>query len=128
MSDTPRTGDALESILREKRELSEDTAPRVLVQLCRTLERENAAMREQIEHLGKANSMLHLEIVDAHAETAKETRRADAMREAIKEADGALRKCLNYMLILPMSGSDAECEAMDDSHHALSKLQPFLKP
>ena len=51
-----------------------------------------------------------------------------ALREAIKEADGALRKCLNYMLILPMSGSDAECEAMDDSHHALSKLQPFLNP
>lgn len=51
-----------------------------------------------------------------------------AMREAIGEADGALRKCLNYMLRLPLSGSDAECEAMDDAHHALSKLQPFLKP
>ena len=46
-----------------------------------------------------------------------------AMREAIREADGALRKCLNYMLRLPLSGSDAECEAMDDAHHALSKLQ-----
>lgn len=61
--------------------------------IVRTLERESTAMREQIEHLGKANSMLHLDLVDAHAETAKETRRADkaevenaALREAIKEA------------------------------------------
>jgi hypothetical protein len=48
MTPTPRTGDALESILREKGELSEDTAPAVLVKLCRQLERENAAMREAI--------------------------------------------------------------------------------
>ena len=96
---------------------------------------ENAAMREQIEHLGKANSMLHLDLVDAHAETAKETRRADkaevenaAMREAIRDSDSALRKCLNYMLRLPLSGSVAECEAMDDAHHALRKIKPFLKP
>lgn len=53
-------------------------------------------------------------------------RDASAMREAIKDSDAALRKCLNYMLRLPMSGSDAECEAMDDAHHALTKLQPFL--
>lgn len=51
-----------------------------------------------------------------------------AMREAIRDSDASLRKCLNYMLRLPLSGSDAECEAMDDAHHALSKLQPFLKP
>ena len=51
-----------------------------------------------------------------------------AMREAIRDSDAALRKCLNYMLRLPMSGSDAECEVMDDAHHALSKLQPFLNP
>ena len=48
--------------------------------------------------------------------------------EAARDADAALRKCLNYMLRLPLSGSDAECEAMDDAHHALRKLQPFLKP
>ena len=50
-----------------------------------------------------------------------------AMREALKDSDAALRKCLNYMLRLPMSGSDAECEAMDDAHHALRKLQPLLQ-
>jgi hypothetical protein len=51
-----------------------------------------------------------------------------AMREAIRDSDAALRKCLNYILRLPLSGSDAECEAMDDAHHALRKIQPFLKP
>jgi hypothetical protein len=50
-----------------------------------------------------------------------------AMREAIRDSDASLRKCLNYMLRLPLSGSDAECEAVDDAHHALAKLQPFLK-
>ena len=54
MTPTPRTGDALESILREKGELSEDTAPAVLVKLCRQLERENAAMREAIREAHEA--------------------------------------------------------------------------
>jgi hypothetical protein len=54
MTPTPRTGDALESILREKGELSEDTAPAVLVKLCRQLERENAAMREAIREAYEA--------------------------------------------------------------------------
>lgn len=49
-----------------------------------------------------------------------------AMREAIKEAHGAISQCLKYILKLPLSGSDAECEVMDDAHHALRKLQPFL--
>ena len=51
-----------------------------------------------------------------------------AMREAIRDSDAALRKCLNYMLGIPISGSEAECEAMDDAHHALRKTKPFLKP
>ena len=51
---------------------------------------------------------------------------ADSMRDAIKEAHGAISQCLKYMLKLPLSGSDAECEVMDDAHHALRKLQPFL--
>jgi hypothetical protein len=50
-----------------------------------------------------------------------------AMREAIKDAHYALGGCLKYILSLPLSGSDAECETMDDAHHALRKLQPFLK-
>ena len=49
-----------------------------------------------------------------------------AMRGAIREARAALGGCLKYILRLPLSGSDAECETMDDAHHALRKLQPFL--
>lgn len=48
------------------------------------------------------------------------------MREAVKDADAALRGCLKYMLGLPMPGSDLECEVVDDAHHALAKLKPFL--
>ena len=49
-----------------------------------------------------------------------------AMREAIKDAHGAISQCLKYILKLPLSGSDAECEVMDDAHHALRKLKPFI--
>ena len=54
-------------------------------------------------------------------------RTIEAMREAIKEAHAAIGGCLKYILRLPLSGSDAECETMDDAHHALRKLKPFLK-
>ncbi len=87
MSDTPRTD------LEEATQTQRFGVYMVKANFARTLERESTAMREQIEHLGKANSMLHLDLVDAHAETAKETRLADkaevenaALREAIKEA------------------------------------------
>lgn len=68
-----------------------------------------------------------VELALTYAFTRTLERENTAMREAIKDSDAALRKCLNYMLRLPMSGSDAECEAMDDAHHALAKLQPFIQ-
>jgi len=117
VSDTPRT-DFEESIQTQR-----FGGYMVKAEFARSLERENAAMREQIEHLGKANSMLHLDLVDAHAETAKETRRADkaevenaAMREAIREAYDALAN---------VSTTFGRTPAQDA---ALTKLQPFLKP
>ena len=53
-------------------------------------------------------------------------RQLEAMREAVKDAHGAISQCLKYILKLPLSGSDAERWAMDDAHHAIRKLQPFL--
>lgn len=50
----------------------------------------------------------------------------EAMRAAIMEAHTALGGCLKYILRLPLSGSDSECETMDDAHHALRKLKHFL--
>lgn len=50
----------------------------------------------------------------------------EAMRAAIMEAHTALGGCLKYILRLPLSGSDSECETMDDGHHALRKLKHFL--
>lgn len=99
-----------------------------------TLERENATMREQIEHLGKANSMLNLDLVDAHAETAKETKRADkleagnaAMREVLREAHESID-----MLITAASGgmqpANGRLTAIKNGNAILTKLQPFLKP
>ena len=50
-----------------------------------------------------------------------------AMREAIREAHTALDGCLKYMLGVSVCNLDLECETMDDAHHALAKLQPFIK-
>jgi formylmethanofuran dehydrogenase subunit E len=54
-------------------------------------------------------------------------RTIEAMREAIKDAHAAIGGCLKYILRLPLSGSDAECETADDAHHAMRRLKPFLK-
>ncbi len=123
VSDTPKT-DFEESIQTQR-----FGGYMVKAEFARSLERENAAMREQIEHLGKANSMLHLDLVDAHAETAKETKRADkleaetaAMREAIREAHEAGRACEDT---LEEAGWPDCAQRLSDS---LSKFQPFLKP
>jgi ElaB/YqjD/DUF883 family membrane-anchored ribosome-binding protein len=47
MSDTPETIQALDAILREHGELHEDTAPAILVRLCKKLERELNAAKAQ---------------------------------------------------------------------------------
>lgn len=142
MSDTPRT-DFEESIQTQRFGVY-----MVKANFARTLERENAAMREQIEHLGKANSMLHLDLVDSHAETAKETRRAD--KAEVENA--ALREAIRVSLIraytagyqhgheatvegefIPVHSSDETEFHAENIHHlmhdgSLPELQPFLKP
>lgn len=50
-----------------------------------------------------------------------------AMREAIREAHTALDGCLKYMLGVSVCNLDLECETMDDAHHALAKLKPFIQ-
>jgi len=52
---------------------------------------------------------------------------------AIKDADSALRKCLNHLLMQPTfarnsSDIEREAETMESVHVALTKLQPLLKP
>lgn len=56
-----------------------------------------------------------------------------AIREAIMDADLALRKCLNHLLMQPIfarnsSDIEREAETMESVHVALGKLQPLLKP
>lgn len=107
-----------------------------------------------LKQAGAANARLHLEAVDAAAENATLRNQLDrictqgfddqdtiggepaddyvlrqlaAMREAIREAHAALDGCLKYMLGVSVCNLDLECETMDDAHHALAKLQPFLK-
>lgn len=65
--------------------------------------------------------------VNACAGVADPEKEIATMREAIREANAALGGCLKYILKLPLSGSDSECETMDDAHDALRKLQPFIK-
>lgn len=63
---------------------------------------------------------------DPAAEIARLRGENEAMRAAIRESHAALGGCLKYILRLPLSGSVSECETMDDAHHALRKLKPFL--
>ncbi len=70
---------------------------------------------------------LRAEVAVSNGERDHYRRENAEMRESIKEAHAALGKCLKYILRLPLSGSDDECETMDDAHHALRKLKPFLK-
>lgn len=65
--------------------------------------------------------------VSACAGMADPAKEIAAMREAIREAHTALDGCLKYMLGVSVCNLDLECETMDDAHHALAKLQPFLK-
>ena len=53
-TDTPETGNVLESILRDKGELCEDTAPFALVRLCRKLERRAIAAEARVKELEAA--------------------------------------------------------------------------
>jgi hypothetical protein len=50
-TDTPETGNVLESILRDKGELCEDTAPFALVRLCKKLERRAIAAEARAKEL-----------------------------------------------------------------------------
>jgi len=53
--------------------------------------------------------------------------------KAIRDADLALRKCLNYLIVQPIftrnnSDIERESETMESVHFALAKLQPFTTP
>jgi hypothetical protein len=65
--------------------------------------------------------------VNACSKMADPEKEIAAMREAIREAHTALDGCLKYMLGVSVCNLDLECETMDDAHHALAKLQPFIK-
>jgi hypothetical protein len=53
--------------------------------------------------------------------------------KAIRDADLALRKCLNYLLVQPIftrnnSDIERESETMESVHLALAELRPFITP
>lgn len=53
--------------------------------------------------------------------------------KAIRDADLALHKCLNYLIVQPIftrnnSDIERESETMESVHLALAKLQPFITP
>jgi hypothetical protein len=52
--------------------------------------------------------------------------------KVIRDADLALRKCLNYLIVQPIftrnnSDIERESETMESVHLALAKLQPFIR-
>lgn len=53
--------------------------------------------------------------------------------KAIRDADLALHKCLNYLIVQPIftrnnSDIERESETMESVHLALAKLRPFITP
>lgn len=54
----------------------------------------------------------------------------DEARQALAEADIALRACMDYILATPVSSSqlDLEVTALEAGHRVLSKIQRLLKP
>jgi hypothetical protein len=53
--------------------------------------------------------------------------------KAIRDADLALQKCLNYLIVQPIftrnnSDIERESETMESVHLALAKLRPFITP
>ena len=124
MSDTPITDAAiLESkghwsfALRDKME---------------TLERENAAMRNQLERICKEGfgnqDTIGQEPADDYV-----LRQLAAMREAIREAHAFIERHTygdhaDDCLTLCGPGAECDCGQFKDRRETLSKLQPFLKP
>lgn len=106
--------------------------PGVHANFARKLERERDEARVELRKLRIENNHnwqaieFAEEAVKKRDEALKQCGQLKAMRDAIKEAHGAISQCLKYILKLPLSGSDAECEVMDDAHHALRKLKPFI--
>jgi hypothetical protein len=53
--------------------------------------------------------------------------------KVIRDADLALHKCLNYLIVQPIftrnkGDIERESETMESVHLALAKLQPFITP
>lgn len=73
-----------------------------------------------------------VECVNACQNMADPAAEIQAMSDAIKDAESALRKCLNHLLMQPTfarnsSDIEREAETMESVHVVLGKLQPFIK-
>ena len=95
----------------------------------RKLERERDKALAEAAHW-KANHDNQVAIKSAliqRPDLGDRAQRIEAIREAIRDAHAALDGCLKYMLGVSFCNLDLECETMDKAHHALAKLQPFIK-
>jgi hypothetical protein len=147
MSDTPETIQALDAILREHGELHEDTAPAILVRLCKKLERERDEARAERDFvLGRG-----LDAADV-LQDAEEKRDVykNQLARICKEGFGnqdtiglepaddyVLRKLAEMRKVIRQTYYDTETYAdgaPDASAHdklcneISSKLEPFIKP
>jgi len=106
MKPTPETLAALDSIIAEHGELNEETAPKILVQLCKKLERERDEARAEIE----------------------------TMREVMKEAHETsgivniwLKSCIECKdWSWDADQHEAAKGSLDFANQALAKLQPYI--
>ena len=97
-----------------------------------TLERENAAMRNQLERICKEGfgnqDTIGQEPADDYV-----LRQLAAMREAIREAHAFIERHTysdhaDDCLAMCGPGAECDCGQFKERRRTLSKLQPFLKP
>ena len=132
---TPRTREALEVILRTKGEICEDTAPAVLVKLCRQLERENATMRDIFPKVLEACqngsgclpevSLWFLNGIPEEVRLVVNGLKQEnaTMREVIKDADHALD-----ILMMAKRGGMQTANALIDAMFYATDTRKKLKP
>jgi len=70
---------------------------------------------------------------EALPERLRQERELNESTKAIRDADLALQKCLNYLIVQPIftrnnSDIERESETMESVHLALAKLRPFITP
>jgi hypothetical protein len=139
MNDTPETMQALDAILREHGELHEDTAPAILVRLCKKLERELNEVKAANVIIGEREGELVAKLCFCRDQLGRICKEGFDNQDTIGQEpadDYVLRKLAEMRKVIRQIYYDTETYAdgaPDASAHdklcseISSKLEPYLK-